>query len=424
MDKARLANWPRTVYPSDMTASSQSSLIFHIDMDAFYAAIEQRDDPTLKGTPVIVGGLGDRGVVATASYEARVFGIRSAMPMFQARQQCPHGIYLRPRMKHYVAVSKQFMDILHQYSPKIEKLSLDEAFLDMSGTSQLMGQPLSIAQKLLDTVRNELQLTASLGIASKKFIAKIASDMNKPAGITLCPRGEEQDFLSRLSIEKLWGVGPKATQKLKAVQINTVGDITSSSLDTMELLLGKKNGEHAWNLAHGIDPRVVQPTRARKSLGSERTVQANVTGKEAVCQLLRPLVDEISQGLQKKNLRAGGFRVKIKYADFKTVSKQTRLNSPIWNLEALWQETVPLLDEMRLDLPIRLIGAAAYDLIGSGEGFQASLFQQDQKPDEDLAHALADIRGRFGQDSIQRGSDLSKVAPADGQDVPPTSTKV
>ncbi len=247
--------------------------------------------------------------------------------------------------------------------------------------------------------------------------------MNKPAGVTICPVGKEQEFLSGLPIGKLWGIGPKASQKLNAAQMNSVGDITTSSLGTMELLLGKKNGEHAWNLAHGIDPRVVQPKRVRKSLGSERTLQRNVTGKQAVCRVLRPLIDEISQGLQTKNLRAGGIRLKIKYADFKTVTKQTQLDSPIWNREALWQEVVPLLDQIRLNAPIRLIGAATYDLLKENEGFQASLFHQDQKPDEDLAHALADIRHRFGHESIHRGSDLSKAVPADSHDIFSTSQK-
>jgi len=185
-------------------------VIFHVDMDAFYASVEQRDHPHMRGKPVIVGGEGRRGVVSTCSYEARVFGVHSAMPGYRAKQLCPQGIFVAPRMSVYIDVSKALMQIFDDFSPHVEPLSLDEAFLDMSGTEKLLGHKKEVARRLMQTIKKELRLTASVGVAPNKFIAKVASDMNKPFGLTLCESGREQEFLAPLAVKRLWGVGPKA----------------------------------------------------------------------------------------------------------------------------------------------------------------------------------------------------------------------
>lgn len=387
-----------------MTTSASTTVLFHIDMDAFYASIEQRDQPSLKGRPVIVGGLGERGVVSTASYEARPYGVHSAMPMFQAKRRCPHAVFLKPRMQQYAAVSAQLMEILADFTPTVEKLSLDEAFMDMSGTFHLLGPPLDVAHRLLDRVNDELHLTASIGIASRKFIAKIASDLKKPAGITQCLPGQEQEFLRPLPVEKLWGIGPKAAQKLREANIKTIGDIASCSMTTLEMLLGQKHGEHAWNLSQGIDARLVEPRRQRKSLGAERTLGENIQGREAVRAVLLPLADEIARSLVREGFRAGGLRLKLKYADFRTVTKQHQLKTPLCNRNGLWRALEALMDESDLSRPIRLVGASAYQLTTEIDPFQPSLFEAEEAAKDGLDHTLEGIRDRFGRHAVQRGS--------------------
>ncbi|HEY1098315.1 MAG TPA: DNA polymerase IV, partial [Myxococcota bacterium] len=295
--KAR--RWPRAV--------------LHVDMDAFYASVEQRDRPELRGKPIVIGGDGPRSVVSTASYEARVFGVKSAMPGVVAKRLCPHAIFLPVRMSHYVEVSRKLMEILGRYSPTVEPLSLDEAFLDATGTEALFGTPAELAWSVQRAVREELALPCSVGVAANKFVAKVASDFKKPAGIVVVAPGEEQAFLSPMPIERLWGVGPKTAERLRADGYVTIADVAAADPALLQRRYGGL-GEHLHALANGHDERPVDDDRERKSLGAERTMDIDIVGVDAVRRQIVPLIEEVAFGLRKANLRAGGVRLKIKYS--------------------------------------------------------------------------------------------------------------
>jgi len=377
-------------------------------MDAFYAAIEQRDDPSLRGKPVIVGGMGRRGVVSTASYEARKFGVHSAMPTYRARELCPHGVFLRGRMQVYVEVSRALMRILGNYAPEVEPLSLDEAFIDLTGTEALFGPPEKTARRIQEEIRAELDLTASIGLASVKFIAKIASDLEKPAGITVCPPGQERTFLAPLDVRKLWGVGPKAAQRLAEMGLKRVGDIARLSREDLEIAMGK-HGVHVWQLAQGIDPRAVSSDRERKSLGAERTFEENIQGEAAVKKKLLPLVDEVAADLRKKGLLAGGVRLKIKYADFTTVTRHRKLLEPAHDATAILEAIVELIARTDVDQPIRLAGLAATELSEEHGARQQSLFDTENKKKRNkLDDALDAVNARFGKGALKRASDVDE----------------
>ncbi|HTJ83684.1 MAG TPA: DNA polymerase IV [Polyangiaceae bacterium] len=245
--------------------------ILHVDMDAFYASVEQRDDPNLRGRPVVVGGRSMRSVVCTASYEARPFGVRSAMPMAEALRRCPDAIVIPPRMGHYAEVSGEIMAILERYTPLVEALSLDEAFLDVSESRALFGSGAEIAAKIRADIARETRLTASAGVATNKFIAKVASDMNKPDGITIVEPGTETSFLAPLPVERMWGVGPKAADKLRRAGLRTLGDLAGASSKRLATVVGSSWGEAIRDLARGLDVRDVVPDRRAVSIGAEET---------------------------------------------------------------------------------------------------------------------------------------------------------
>jgi DNA polymerase-4 len=261
-------------------------IIFHVDMDAFFAAIEQRDNPKLRGKPVIVGGAGKRGVVATASYEARVFGVGSAMPSIKAKERCPHGIFVSPRMSVYGQISKQIMQVFGHFSPLVEPLSIDEAFLDLSGTEKLFGPPQKTAKRLQEEVFKATGLTCSVGIAENKFLAKLCSEMNKPKGITNFLFSNIPKKLSPLLLNKLWGVGPKTLAKLHALNLKTFGDIQRSDEETMLEHFGV-HGQKLFHLAYGRDEREVTPGEQQKSIGSEMTFSEDIQGTKEVTKYIR-----------------------------------------------------------------------------------------------------------------------------------------
>ena len=254
--------------------------IVHVDMDAFYASIEQRDDPRLRGRPVLVGGRSARSVVCTASYEARPSGARSAMPMSEARRRCPEAIVVPPRMAHYAAVSREVFAILRRYTPLVEGLSLDEAFLDVSASRALFGSGEAIAEAIRRAIRDETGLGASAGVATCKLVAKIASDQRKPDGLTVVPPGEERRFLAPLPIERMWGIGPKAAATARAAGLQRIGDLAASGSATLERLFGAPWGTELCALARGIDPREVEPGRPAKSVGAEETFERDLRSCE------------------------------------------------------------------------------------------------------------------------------------------------
>ena len=375
--------------------------IFHLDMDAFYAAIEQRDQPELRGKPVIVGGIGRRGVVSTASYEARRFGVHSAMPMFEARKRAPDAVYLPTRIGHYAKVSEQLMAILESFSPVVEPLSLDEAFIDMTGTERLFGPAEAAADTLRARVRDELELTASVGIATNKFIAKVASDARKPDGLTICPPGQERAFLAPLPIERIWGVGKRAAASLHRLQLRTIGELAEYPAELLERSMGDF-GRHVWRLAHGLDERPVAPERRRKSIGQERTLTRNVRGRDAIERLLVPLADEVARLLRAKDKRAGGIRLKLKTADFRVTTRDRRVPEGVADASSILREVGVLLDRVDLGTPVRLVGIAAYDLMDMDATRQQGLFGASSERHERLERALDAVAARFGSDAVGR----------------------
>ena len=394
MEESKRISWPRVV--------------FHVDMDAFFAAVEQRDEPSLRGKPVIVGGLGARGVVSTASYEARRYGVHSAMPMFQARKRCPHGVYRSPRMDVYAEVSRGLRAVLDRYSPEIEPLSLDEAFLDMSGTESLFGPPPETARRLLSDIQQSLGLTASVGVAPQKFIAKVASDLHKPNGLTVVYPGEEQSFLAPLPVEKLWGVGPKAREKLHDAGLHLIGDITRCERDWLEKHFGKSFGAHIYYLSHGIDERRVESVRQRKSIGVERTLERDLRSLPEAEAKMISLCEELGRLLRGKKQKAHGLRIKIKYSDFTSVTRQMRLQPPLDITAELRNFAFDLLQNVKWEKPVRLLGVAAILATDDDRPTQTDLFAAAPtvKKESQLDRTLDQLDARFGKGMVRRAQSV------------------
>lgn len=383
-------------------------MILHVDMDAFYASVEQRDRPAWRGKPVVVGGVGRRGVVSTASYEARVFGVKSAMATAVAKRLCPHAIFVAPRMSHYAEVSRGLMEILGRYSPSIEPLSLDEAFVDGTGTEELFGSPADLAWTIQRAVSSQLSLSCAVGVAATKFVAKVASDQKKPGGIVVVQPGEEVAFLAPLPIERLWGVGPKTAERLRADGFDVIADVAAVPAAELSVRYGTL-GQHLANLARGIDDRPVDDDHERKTLGAERTLELDILGANEVRRNLLPLVDEVAAGLRKAGLRAGGVRVKIKYADFHRVSKERMLPEPALDAQRLIEAIDHLLPKLELQRPIRLVGLAATHLVDERAPRQASLFAEPAtQKQEALGRALDAIMHKHGKGAIGRGAAKSR----------------
>ncbi|WP_373047582.1 DNA polymerase IV [Vulgatibacter sp.] len=380
-------------------------IIVHADMDAFFAAVEQLDHPELRGKPVIVGHPGERSVVTTASYEARPFGVGSAMPMAQAMRRCPDAIVVPPRFSRYAEISRQVMETFATFSPRVEALSLDEAFLDMSGAEKLFGPPPAIARRIKDAVRAATGLNVSVGVASTKFVAKVASDHRKPDGLTVVPPEEVAAFLHPMKVGRLWGVGPKAEERLQRLGLRTVGDVAHASRSFLEAQLGSM-GVHLHRLAWGDDPREVVPDREAKSIGAEETLARDALGVEAIRPWLLALSDKLAFRLRKAGLRAGGLRVKLKTADFQLHTRQVVLQRPTDAAPALFEAALRLLPAFDLGEPMRLVGLAAYDLRTAGAA-QGDLFAAPvEKKQSALDRALDDVRAKFGNAAVRRASEL------------------
>jgi len=379
-------------------------IILHVDMDAFFAAIEQRDDPSLVGRPVIVGGPGARGVVSTASYEARPFGVHSAMPMAEARRRCPEAVVRPGRLRLYAAVSAELMEELARFTPLLEPLSLDEAFLDMTGSEGLFGEPPEMARAIKDAVQARTRLSCSVGIAANKFLAKLASDLDKPDGITLVPFGREAAFIAPLPLSKLWGVGPAATTELQRLGYRTIGQIAAADLSALEGQLGGRFARHLHALACAHDDRQVVSGRRRKSVGAEMTLERDVQGRAAVEQVLGRQCRRVAQQLRRNDLLAAGLRVKIRFSrGFRTRSRQMDLPTPADDSRSLIDAAGELLDRFELDEPIRLVGAAAFKLLPAAAAGQLDLFEgKQQAARSELEHTVDRIRDRFG-DKIEYG---------------------
>jgi DNA polymerase-4 len=347
--------------------------IIHLDMDAFYASVEQRDDPALRGRPVAVGGRPEsRGVVAAASYEARAFGVRSAMPMARALRQCPDLVVMRPDFPRYREASRQVMNILRSATPLVEPLSLDEAYLDV--TANLWGQPYAtvVARELKRRIRSELALTASAGVAPNKFLAKIASGWQKPDGLTVIPPERVEAFLQKLPVEALWGVGPVTAKKLRAIGIQRLVDVREADPARLAGAVGSL-ADWLRRLADGDDPRPVTPDRPWKSVSTETTYAPDLTDRTTMQAEVARLAGRVATSLQGKELRARTVTIKVRYADFSTVTRSHTDDSPTCDAGEIGQRAILLLGRTEAGArAVRLLGVGTHGLVENGAAPPAS----------------------------------------------------
>ncbi|RLK49297.1 DNA polymerase IV [Microbacterium telephonicum] len=402
---------------SDADADDTGTRILHVDMDAFYAAVEVLDDPTLAGKPLIVGGVEGRGVVSSASYEARRFGVRSAMNMSQALRLCPSAIVVPPHFERYLALSRQVMDLFQEVTPLVEPLSIDEAFLDVSGARRLWGSPAVIARSLRARVRERTGLTCSIGVAPTKHVAKIASTMSKPDGLLIVSEPEMAAFLASLPVRALWGVGPKAAEALEGRGIRLVADILAAPRAVIERALGAAGGARVWELAHGHDPRGVDTARVEKSVGHEETFLVDVTDVTVLRSELRRLGDNVASRLRRGGWEAATIALKLRYADFTTVSRSLTLPEPTNVGQRIGEVAIGLLAQLPLDQPVRLIGVRG-EKLRAGGGF-AALWDDDEDWRR-VDDALDGARARFGRGAVTRASVLG---PRRDVDALPTSPR-
>lgn len=386
-------------------AAMNPTQIIHVDMDAFFASVEQLDNPALKGKPVIVGGRPDgRGVVSAASYEARVFGVHSAMPLKTALRLCPQGIFLPVRFARYGEISKHIRKIFHRYTPMVEPLSSDEAFLDVKGSEGLFGSAETIGRKIKEEILNETGLTASVGLGPNKFLAKLASDLRKPDGFVVITPDKIREILDPLPVGRLWGVGKKAELRLQALGYKTIGQIAAANPKALEMAFGS-SAIYLWELAQGIDFRVVTPDRLAKSLSADITFSEDIEDEEVLGEKLLDLVEHLGARLRKKEIKAAVLEVKLRSSDFETRSVSKTLLEPMNETMFLWGEAKALLQKLlKFDLlPARLISVGAVRLVRPGE-IQGGLFDTKIiKKQGEIDRTLDAIKAKFGSESIGRG---------------------
>jgi DNA polymerase-4 len=381
-------------------------IVAHADMDAFYAAVEQLDDPSLRGRPVLVGPPSSRGVVLTASYEGRPYGVGSAMPMVTARRMCPNALVVPPRFERYQEVSAAIMRVFAEFSPEVEPLSLDEAFLDMTGSEGLFGDPETMGRRLKAAVRDATGgLTVTVGLSGTKYVAKVASGHRKPDGLTVVPPETAKAWLAPMPVSRLWGAGRKTEPRLHALGLRTIGDVAAADPKLLVAKLGKL-GLHFYTLAQARDPRRVDGRRPAKSIGSENTLEHDVRDKGQIKLHLRRSADKIARRLRSKGLVAAGVGVKLKTADFKILTRQQRLVEPTDVAGQFYTVGVELLDAFKHPGPFRLVGMSAYDLASAGGIAQAGLFDSFERRRR-LEVAIDGLAERFGGKVIQRGDDLA-----------------
>ncbi len=380
-------------------------------MDAFFAAVEEREDPSLKGKPVVIGsdpqGGAGRGVVATANYEARKYGIGSAMPISLAWRRCPHAVYLRPRIKLYAEVSREAFEVFARFTDAIEPLGIDEAFLDVTASRRLFGPGPEVALQLKRAVRDATGLTASVGCAASKFVAKIASDLEKPDGLVVVPTGSEADFLAPLPIRRLWGAGPKAQARLRSLGCLTIGDVAALDAAVLERRFGKAMGGRFHRLSRGVDPRPVDTGRQRKSLGKEITFDRDISDRAEIDRTLLRLCDDVIAACRKKHIAGSTVTLKLRFEGFETVTRQRAVGIPVDTVEAIWPVARDLFRKAdRAAVPIRLIGVTLSSFDAKQEA-QMGLFDVAGVPtDRRVAEAVDKLRERFGKDSVQRAAVL------------------
>jgi DNA polymerase-4 len=385
-----------------------SRLIMHIDMDAFFAAIEQRDHPEYRGKPVVVGALpGHRGVVSTCSYEARAYGIRSAMPIIQAHRRCPQAIYVTPDHRLYVAVSRQVMAVLERVSPVVEPISIDEAFVDITGLERLVGRPLDIGRRAKQLILEATQLTASVGIAPNRLVAKIASDYQKPDGLTVVPPEQVLDFLGPMPVGRLWGVGPRMQKALAALGIRTVAELRAWPQSQLARRFGAAWARALAEQSRGVASDEVGGEWERKSISKETTFDEDVTGAEVILETLLELSAGVGRTTRREGLRGLTVTLKIRFPDFETHTRQATLDHAISSDRQIFAAARSLYQASGFaGRPVRLIGVGLSDWESSG---QLDLsFVADEKESR-LFAAVDKIKNRFGRDAIGLGPTGVKI---------------
>lgn len=351
--------------PANLIGTNWPRKILHVDLDAFYASVEALDNPDLIGQPIIVGGLGRRGVVATASYEARKNGVHSAMPMERARRSCPNAVFLRPRFGRYRELSEQVFSIYEAWTKRVEKPSLDEAYLDVTAH---ISSPVDIAKSIRASIHRKTGLTGSAGVSTNKFLAKLASDIDKPNGLTVIRPEEAQDFLAPLPVERLWGVGPANAERLRTNGFKQIGELAASSLEDLQRLFGERWGRQLWEFAHGRDRRRVEPPSRPKSISSETTYEHDQPSWEAVWPNIKQFVVDMERGLERWSLSARTVTLKVRFQDFTTITRSHTPMVPVRQADEIMRVARKLVDRVPLDgRRIRLVGLGGSNLIRPGE---------------------------------------------------------
>jgi DNA polymerase-4 len=384
--------------------------ILHVDMDAFYASVEQRDRPELRGLPVIVGGSAEgRGVVCAASYEARKFGVHSAMPAVTARRLCPQGVFLPPRMDHYARIARHIRQIFLCFTPLVEPLSLDEAFLDVKGCEGLFGPAPDIARQVKQRIREETGLIASVGVAANKFLAKLATDLGKPDGLVIVEPDRVDEVLAPLPVGRLWGVGAKGEKRLHSLGLHTIGQLAALPEKAVVDQLGEA-GRHIWQLAHGWDDRPVVPDEEAKSVSTETTFARDIDDREVLRGWLLELVEQLGIRLRQHGLCTRTIDLKVRTSEFRTYLRSLTLPEATNITTVIWQAAVRLFEQRvpRDWLPLRLLGVGASGLVRAGS-VQKQLFDEEWRDRQRaLDQAVDGIRRQFGSGAIRRGGGVER----------------
>lgn len=381
-------------------------MILHIDMDAFYASVEIRDNPKRRGLPVVVGGSPQgRGVISAASYEARKFGIFSAMPSSQAARLCPNVVFVKTRMDHYAKISKQIREIFFRFTSLVEPQALDEAFLDVSGCERLFGDGPAIAQQIKAAIQDELGLTASAGVAPNKFLAKLASDLDKPNGLVVVDPDRIEEFLNPLSIERVWGVGKQTLKKFHRLNVKTIEQLRGLDKSTMQQFFGI-NSEHFWRLSRGLDTRPVVPDRIAKSVSHETTFSHDLIDREPLQGWLMELTQQVGRRLRRYDIRGRTVQIKIRFADFRTITRSLSLSEPSSSSQELETAVKELFERVDIDDGVRLVGMGVSNLTTKAVKQQMLFDNEERSRNARLDEMKDQLKDRFGHDAIRKGTSV------------------
>ncbi|MDG4832166.1 DNA polymerase IV [Solwaraspora sp. WMMD1047] len=382
--------------------------ILHVDMDAFFAAVEVRHRPELRGRPVVVGGVGPRGVVSSASYEARRYGVRSAMPTARARSLCPGAVFLPPDFSRYAAASRAVMEIFRDVTPLVEPLSLDEAFLDVSGARRLLGRPAEIARLIRERVAGQERITCSVGVAPTKFVAKLGSAWAKPDGLVVVPAGQVLDFLHPLPVAALWGVGERAAETLRRLGLRTVGDLAQAPVGMLRGALGEAAAGHLHELAWGRDPRPVSPEHVEKSIGAEVTFDTDVADQRVIRQSLLALAEKVGVRVRQAGQVGRTVSIKVRFADFRTITRARTLAEPTDVAHEVFETARSLFDTLAPGERIRLIGVRLEGLAAAGSAPRQLTLDAPEHGWREAEAAADAAAARFGRSVVRPASLLGR----------------